>query len=113
MAYFGTSKKLDNQFWKEVFFIPGHPCHFVADIWHLLNAWIFASTHIERPFNVVIVVFGLFENFKLNFIKRNSHFTRKVLHQQIKDARCKTSYRAEADLRGRDARPPLWSYIYG
>ena len=46
----------------------GYPI--VADIWHHLNAWIFETTNIEIPLNVDIVMFDLYDNYKLNFIKK-------------------------------------------
>ena len=45
-------------------------CHIVADIWHNLNSWIFDKVLIEIPLNLKIVIFGLYENYKLNFIKK-------------------------------------------
>ena len=44
-------------------------CPMVASLWHALNIWIFEMTNIELPLNIMIILFGIYENVKLNFVK--------------------------------------------
>ena len=49
----------------------------VSSLWHALNNWIFEMTNIELPLNIKTILFGNYENIKLNYVKNKITFLTK------------------------------------